>query len=944
MAGTTRGHRLIGRDAELARLRRWAQGAAPRAVLVGGEAGVGKSRLLDEASRLAREDGLAVRRARGHQDLGPPPFHLWQQLLRDDDVESPLARLLRGDGRDRAVAFDSVVDRLAASAATTPLLVVIDDAHWADAPSLELVRYLVRELHRTRLVLLVGHRSITGPWAAAWTRVMSDLIREPLVERIDLTGLGRDATRELFASVTAAEPDDPLASRLYHLTRGNPLFVRELARSYADTGRLDPSATLIGVIETRLSQLSEAAGATLGAAAVLGERYSVAVLAAVLDVPATATYPLLDQVRSAGLMEQDEVVGQWRFSHALVREAVVSRTPAAERVALHRRAALALEDLWRSGMVPTAEVAHHHVAGLAGGDGGEAARWAARAGREAMASLAYEDGSRWFEQALDASGSSAGFSDADRAELHLERARASWRTADLSTCWEAAGAATSLAGAAGRVDLVTEAALVFEPMGVLTWDLPLLQRCDDALAKVDTGAPALRARLLARRAETLLYIGEDDEAERAGREAVAVADATGDTVAVVAALRARQLSTSGPEHVAERAKLAERMIAAGLVLRRPDVEQWGRQWRIDTHWERNDVSAVAGDLPRLRWCVEQIGSPSARWHLLVVRAAVEAAQGRFDHAMATSRSAFEVAVRAGIPAALGAYMNLLGVVGHHVGHDVALASTPPDAVGDEPVDEGQLRDAIFAYLGPAVVLAESGRLNEAVKAYQGAGPPERWAPPTYFRVAAWSNGLLAAVAIGWRDDVALLRRRLEAERGRTAVVGAGAAAYGGPVELYLAKAAAFIDDLDAAVEDFETALARSREAGAPGFEAEASIELASVLLRRDRGDDAARAQAVLNDGEAITARLGMVPWTTRAGDLRNVIAAAAHGPLTGRETEVADEVARGLTNRQIADALFISERTAQTHVQHILTKLGFSSRSQIAAWVAAQRTGRSRKP
>jgi DNA-binding CsgD family transcriptional regulator len=266
-----------------------------------------------------------------------------------------------------------------------------------------------------------------------------------------------------------------------------------------------------------------------------------------------------------------------------------------------------------------------------------------------------------------------------------------------------------------------------------------------------------------------------------------------------------------------------------------------------------------------------------------------------------------------------------------------MASAPVGVDGDVAVDEGELRDTIFSYLGPAVVLAELGRLVEAAEMYRLAGPPQRWDPPPYFRVTAWANAVLVAVAIDRRAELEFLRDRLEAERGRSSVTGAGTAAYGGTIELYLGKALMALGDLDAAAEDFEHARSHDAAVGAVGFQAEASIELAAALLRRARDGDLDRANVVLAEGEAIASRCGMTPWVARAASLRAALGDRPAGPLSRREAEVAELVGQGMTNRQIASELYISERTAQTHVQHILTKLGFSTRSQIAAWITAQR-------
>ena len=176
----------------------------------------------------------------------------------------------------------------------------------------------------------------------------------------------------------------------------------------------------------------------------------------------------------------------------------------------------------------------------------------------------------------------------------------------------------------------------------------------------------------------------------------------------------------------------------------------------------------------------------------------------------------------------------------HTGHERTGLLPPPGAVPDQPDDAGEVRAAIFNHVGPAFILAESGRLDEAAHAYRGAGPVEGWRPPPYFCVLSWCVGAVVAMLLGEREDVEFLSDRLEGERGRQGVVGGGNTSYYGPVELYLGKTAAFFGRLDGAVADLTAATAMCRAIGAVAFTVEAECELAAVLARRGTPGDAAR--------------------------------------------------------------------------------------------------------
>ena len=200
------------------------------------------------------------------------------------------------------------------------------------------------------------------------------------------------------------------------------------------------------------------------------------------------------------------------------------------------------------------------------------------------------------------------------------------------------------------------------------------------------------------------------------------------------------------------------------------------------------------------------------------------------------------------------------------------------------------------------------------------------------RMACWGHGLVVAAGLGRTEDIKFLAEQFEPFRGRHVANGAGSGTYMGPVELQLGLAAAALGRLDAAAEDLQTAVSACEANGAAGYGVQASVELAEALARRRAPGDLARARAMLGRAAGEAERLGMDPFTARIGRLRAQLAASAGAGLSPRELEVAALVARGLTNKQIGETLFVSERTAENHVQHILVKLGFSNRSQSAAW------------
>ena len=936
------GDLLVGRDQEVAVLTSLLSAAReghPRLVLCGGEPGIGKTRLAAELAAQAKLQGTPTAWGRAPEGTAPPPFWLWRQVLRSLGGLGgwPDAAGEMGDsGEARFLLFEAVTAQLRAAAADSGLLVVLDDVQWADRSSLLLLRHVLQELRDERLLIVATYRTVGAEGSDRWQSLLPDLVREPVTERIELRGLSPEDTLRCAAGVSDRPIPADLAARLHRLTGGNPFLARELGRSHTSADRIHPGVptSVLGAVRKRVGRLSAPTGELLAAAAILGEQFPLAVAASLVGRPAVTCLDNLEEAADAGIIEAADVPGDWRFTHALVRDAVEASIRVSDAVRLHRRAAEAIERTYVKHLEPRlAQLARHWAVVATTGERANAVHWARRAATEATRALAYEEAARLYRLALDAGGPDLDVE--SRCLLLLDLARAHWHSADFDPCGKACRAAVTLARGAGRPDLVGEAALAVEPIGTLAWDLDIRNWCTEALRGLEDAGAAARAPLLARLAEASVYVGDDASAEEPSRRALELAAETGDPNVVVTALRARQIALTGPEHGNERAVLAARMIDAGLQLHRPAVEMWGRLWNVDIAWERGDLAAIADALARLDWCAERVGGPIAHWHARATRAALAQARGEFDRALEIAGQAFASVQALRHPTAFGAFAALACAVGHHTGHERTGLLPPPGAVLDQPDDAGEVRAAIFNHLAPAFMLAESGRLDEAADAYRGAGPVEGWRPPPYFRVLSWCVGALVAALLGERQDAEFFSDRLEGERGRQGVVGGGNTSYYGPVELYLGKTAVFLGRLDDAVADLTAATATCRAIGAVPFTVEAECELAAVLARRNTPGDAARARELAAAARAGAVRLGMTPWERRAAAITPK--EGSGGPLSPREMEIAELVAQGLTNREIATAAFVSERTAQTHVQHILTKLGFSNRSQIVSWVAQMR-------
>jgi hypothetical protein len=322
------------------------------------------------------------------------------------------------------------------------------------------------------------------------------------------------------------------------------------------------TASVRDSVAQRLGAVSAGCVRTLCAAAIVGRDFSVTLLAAVVGAPALEILDAVDEALAAGFIEPHGGPGQFRFVHALVRDAIEDGIAPAQAVRLHRAAADAIERVHGAAPGPWLfHVARHWGHAAMAGEADVAARWIERAGREAMRQRAYEEAARLFLDAVAVGGEGA---DPElRCRLLLAAGRALHLAADLAGRRHACVRAAEIARAIGRPELLAEAALVMEASGALAFDLTTRRLCEEALAALDADASALRSRLMARYVETFVFLEIDERVAGTGGEALALAERSGDPTALADAMRARQVSCSGPDGLEERGRLAERMLALG---------------------------------------------------------------------------------------------------------------------------------------------------------------------------------------------------------------------------------------------------------------------------------------------------------------------------------------------------------------------------------------------
>ena len=922
---------LVGRERELARLRGWlaelGEGRG-RLVLLAGEAGIGKSRLARELVALALAQGLAVAFGRASKEAGAPVLWPWREVMRSLGTSLELSSVTEQPRpEDRFRVVDEVSTAVLA-AAGAGLVIVLDDAHWADHSSVLVLRHLADRLHEVPVLLIVVFRDAGPP--SALREVLPALVGSLECERIDLGPLDEEAVGTVLRTgVSGADP--VLVSAVHRASGGNPFFVGQLAQAVAE-GSWRPGEVLGSVrdvVRSRLALLTSNCQSLLGVAAVIGDRFEAGLLAEASQTTPEKVLALLDEACGHGLIEATGDPGCYRFVHALTQAAVVASLETSERLENHRRVAMEIESQIGERPGDQAGVLARHWLALVGAGGDQQARrWAWRAAAEAVRRTAYADGVDLYRAALSVPGR---IDESERCRLLVEMARACFLAGGLHEAVEVARQAGAAARSAGDAAMQAQSAFALEAGTDAVVNAAAKQLCDSAIDAIGTQDAATRARLLAQRSHVAFYELERDLARSLSEQALALARTSGDDDALVEALRARQEASAGPNARPERLALAAEMVAVARRTGSARTAMWGRLLTVDTLVEQGDLASAEGQLVALRVAVDQVGGPVSAWLRDRCIACIAQGRGDFTAASAAGCEAYERMRSIESAAARGAYLAIRCAVSHHVGvseESLSLARMP---------FEQPAWFVTMGRLGRAFILARAGEMDEAQIEYQLAGPIDRWSFPPFAGVEGLAVGVMAAAALNRLNDLAVASQRLEPYRGEHVTAGSGAVNYLGPVELHLGVASLTLGRTDDAVTDLTAALDITRRGGTPGFVAEAGHYLALALVRRDRAGDRPHAAGLAAESGALIDRMGMGALATASANLRRRFRATqTTAGLSSRELEVATLVADGLTNRQIAQHLVISERTAQNHVQRVLTKLGFTSRSQITAWIVRQ--------
>jgi tetratricopeptide (TPR) repeat protein len=905
---------FVGRNAELAGLHgHWAglDGQTRSAIMLGGEAEIGKTRLTAEFAGAVHREGGLVLYGRCDEGLAVPyqPFvealrpyataigvdrlrdqlgHLAPELGRLLPELARLGEAVRSDPEsERCALFEAVAALFEGLTRTQPALLVLDDLHWASQPTLLLVRHLVRSPRPLRVLLLGTHRDTPPDLGQPLAGLLADLQRDATTQSLSIRGLDEHAIAALLEAAVG-HPLRDRASQLVHAlagqTAGNPFYLRELLADLVESGaivsdggdlspapQLNPSERLRHVIAHRIARLSGPAVQALRVAAVAGATFSFVLLERVLGDRATVL-DALDEAVAARLLIATGT-GDYAFAHALVRDTIYGQLGNARRIHMHRKLGEALETL---GPVESnvEALAYHFARAAIDGRAGKAAGYALAAGRSASVRLGHEEATAHYERGLQALALSAQPYERQRCQLLLALGEARWAAGDLEAARRTCRQAAAVAGELGDATMLARAAIVH--CGPYRVDVAaagtetvigLLER---ALAALGTDDSALRARLTSRLATALGYLGIEDRRAVLAEQALGMARRVGDRATLADVIATLEWASRGPDAVHENVGLAQELVRLAEAVGDLRLRVTAHAWLLGNLLELGDGDGVQRGLDALQRLAGARPEPYFTWTSTVLRANQALLQGRLDDCERLAHDALAARVDGTDELAKYHFFSQMCFLRAEQGrlHEL-LRETERNTAGHAELPAWRCMLAnIYAHLD---------RRAQARRELEIIAPTDFSAIP---RDKLWLSTLwVVCKPVVFLEDTVRARQLYEllapyADRCAVTHV----LLCQGSIARLLGLLATTLSQYDDAERHFQHALAMDARIGAPLWVAHTQHDYARMLLVRRRSGDRATAGDLLEQALATAERLGLRALSDRATPLA-LAARAARAPL-----------------------------------------------------------------
>lgn len=869
---------LVGREDVLTLLEHVLEQALDgqsQLALICGDPGIGKTAVARAVGALARRRGARVVTSATWEGGGAYPFWPWTQVItacNDERGGQPLdelhpalrtevTRLLQEAGgaepqtaedaeHSRLRLFEAVARVLQTVAAKEPLVVVLDDLHWADDASLLLLSFLSRRVVGCPLLLLGTTRDPDDEADKTAARLLHDLQRHGTV--VALAGLAPDETALLVTRVLGGDPGADVAQRLHDRTGGNPFFIHELARlAGAHGARASLPEGVRDVVERRLARLPQPCADLLGAAAVVGRHFDLGLLSTTTGRSAVELLEPLDAaVRARVLDDPPGPLGPYRFAHDLFRETLYEGLGTSRRAELHLAVAEGLSAESDSLPGRVADVAHHLSLALPLADAARTAEACRSAAMTAVARLGYEDAAGWYERALSARRLAAGTSTADDCiDLLLGLADAQRRAGQRAEAARTYQRILDVARGAERADIVAEATLGLDAMAIPSYVEDRAHRAllEEALGAVGAADSAARARLLASLARLELHGGMrwgDPHVLELSNEALAVAKRLGDPAIQAFCLLAHHDAMWHPSTARDRVAVATEMVDAATAAGDTERLFEARMLRLAALLELAEPEAEL-ELEQMVALASDAHQPRLSYYALTRRAMWASVRGDLDAAERLTKEGKRLGDAIGEPDAERVWLAQRIGLQSDRGDAWALQgwSLPP-AWRTSTSARGVMRAALVKWV--------EGDRQAAADILSTLG--DDLAATLVGPLVGLSGFMLADVfvALGLADSCRRLYALL-ADHAGLCMVAAGAVSFHGSFDHHLGLLATGFGDRRAAVAHFEAALTLHQRLGARAWVARSRIALGELLVE----SDPERAVALLEEGRRTAETVGM---------------------------------------------------------------------------------------
>ena len=873
----------VGREELLGRLeqvRREAAAGGCRAVLLCGEPGIGKTRTAAEVAQAAFEEGAIALYGRCDEEIGVPyqPFaealnwytdHVAQPVLGRHPGELRRLQPLLGarvkglpapvssDPRsEEYLLFEATRSWLVELSRQQPVVLVLDDLHWASRPVLLLLRHVLRaavaEGDGVRLLVLGTYRDTELGHSHALAAPMADLRRLPGVEQLTVTGLSVAELAEFAAQAVVPKLDDAtrqLAETLHAETEGNPFFVEELLRHLVETGTMrrhdnrwvvaDRATVVVpqgvrDVVGRRLGRLSTQANQALSVAAVVGQDFDVELLADLQGAPEGSLLDALDEAAQAGLVHEARA-DRYRFAHGLVRTTLIEELSATRRRRLHWRVGEALEKLRPDDVVA---LAHHF--GQAGPDSGmrpRAVHYGLAAAEQALQARALGDAEARFNLVLGLLDDPATLAAPERiaALCGLGEAQRDQGNPEFRTTLLEAG---RLAQASGDVPMLVRAVLANSrglPSVIGAVDADRVAITEAALEAVGPPPTAERARLLAQLAAELCFAGDHRRRVELSDEAEDIARSLGESDLLAWVLNRTGYAAFAPDRV-------QHLVARGEEATRLSDAVGDPAQRVLSRFYWSGALLTAGDLTAFRQVTEAMlavssdAAPTLQWFAWISQARVALLEGRFDDAQRINDDALQQAQDLQEADGASWWGSIAMPLAMLRGDTAAVVDAIGDFSGQYPVHPGW-------WVTYAVSLATVGRVEEAREVLNQRSPdPEELADSVFPFMAI--SGL--AVVCPYLEDDRLAVQIAETLRPYRSYWAHAYSNVAGPVAFFLAICAAATGDHDNSIALYEASEQVLVDFGCYGLLPLCRLSYANVLQRRGLPNDHMRAMHLLD--------------------------------------------------------------------------------------------------